>query len=73
MFVVAVLTTLPSKLRGFLLSSPLAMNFSGRSPEEFRPKIFADEDFQPPCCACCSVSFAWEIARDSLIVNMDDE
>ena len=24
----------------------------------------------PGTCACCSVSFAWEIARDSPIVNI---
>ena len=36
-----------SKLRGFFLSSPLAINFSRRSPEKFRWKIFAGEDFQP--------------------------
>ena len=26
--------------------------------------------FAAACCACCSVSFVWEIARDSPIVNI---
>ena len=41
------ITFCASKLRGFFLSSPVAMNFSRRSPEKFRWKIFAGEDFQP--------------------------
>ena len=80
MFLVAVLTMLPSLTRcakrcplcfAVVFFDPLAMNFSRCSPQEFRWKILAGEDFQPlACCACFSVSFAWEIARGSLIENI---
>ena len=36
------------------------------APEEFRWKIFVDEDLEP---LAVLVSFAWEIVRDSPVVN----
>ena len=59
-----------SLLRGFLLSSsfPLSMNFSRRSPEEFRWKIFAGEDFQQLFVLVVRCHLH-KVARDSPIVN----
>ena len=44
------------------------------APEEFRWKIFLDEDLEfygATCCTCVSV--AWEIVRDSPTVNFDSQ
>ena len=41
------------------------------TPEEFRWKFFLEEGFGATCCAC--VSFAWEIVRDSRMVNLDSQ
>ena len=46
------------------------MNFSRRFPEEFQWKIFAGEDFQQLVVLSFLCQFAWEIARDSPIVNI---
>ena len=54
----------------FVFFDPLAMNFGRRSPEEFQWKIFAGEDFQPLVVLAFLCQFAWEIARDSPIVNV---
>ena len=71
MFVVAVLT-LPSLC---FKASRLLVVFSTR--DEFKwafsrgvsPETLWRRGFSATCCACRSVSFAWKIARDSLIVN----
>ena len=47
----------------------LPMNVSRRSPEEFGWKILAGDELQP-LVVLPHVSFVWEIARDSPIVNI---
>ena len=41
------------------------------APEEFRWKIFLGWGLGATCCAC--VSFAWEIVRDSPMVNFHSQ
>ena len=69
-----------SLLRCLLLPSPsslLELNFkSASSPGVLAPEVFRCEKSSPAriysrrSCVCCSVPFAWEIARDSPIVNI---
>ena len=54
----------------FVFLDPPAMNFGRLSPEEFQWKIFAGEDFQPLVVLVFLCQSAWEIARDSPIVNV---
>ena len=63
--------TVFSLLRGCLFRSVPPMNFNRRSPEEFQWKIFLGEDLDPILLAVLAVlSFAWEIVRDSPMVNI---
>ena len=68
-FVVAVLSDGLIASRLYMSSSVSSRkNFNRRSPEEFQWKIFLGEDLHPILLAV--PSFAYEIVRDSPMVNM---